>query len=294
MKLGFGIIYGCCTLLLCVSGRAFSAEDAGKGAYDKLQEAEKLQNRDVDKALDVYLEAVGLYEKVMAADPTNRIYKANYKHCLGSRGYCQIERAQVLLKEDNLAGAAKYFLGAVAAYELALTKVPDEKGFATNRDYAKRNGAKAVFDGLLASKGQAPDLDLIAFDGKRFKLSELKGHVVLLEFWAGWCPSCKESLPFLQQIQAQYGARGLRVVAVSVDKIKSWSRSNSDKKATDLSAAHPFAFLWGDEQAERAYGYFDSIPRMFLIDRNGNLSAKVYYEDKGEKAVSRLVEALLK
>jgi thiol-disulfide isomerase/thioredoxin len=294
MKLRFEIICGCCFLLLCLSGLAFGAEDAGKAAYDKLKEADTLQNRELDKALDVYLEAVDLYEKAMAADPTNRAYKTNFKYCLGSRGYLQIGHAQELLKKNNLAGAAKYFSGAVTAYDLALTKLPDEKGFANNRDYAKRNGAKAVFDDLLASGGQAPDLDLTAFDGKRFKLSEMKGDVVLLEFWAAWCPSSRESLPVLQQIHAQYGGKGLRVVTVAMDKTKSWSRSGSDKKAAGLSAAHSFTFLWGDEQAERAYGYFDSIPRMFLIDRKGNLSAKVHYEDKGEKAVSRLAEMLLK
>lgn len=294
MKRRFKIIGGCCCLLLCCSVLAFSAEDAGKAAYDKLKEADTLQNREPDRALAVYLEAAGLYEKAMAADPANLAYKTNFKYCLGTRGYLQIGQAQKLLKENNLAGAAKYFSGAVAAYDLTLTKFPGDKGFATNRDYASRNGAKAVFDDLLASGGRAPDLDLAAFDGKRFKLSAMKGNVVLLEFWAGWCPSCRESLPVLQQLHAQYGGRGLRVVTVAMDKTKSWSRGGSDKKAADLSVAHSFTFLWGDEQAERAYGYFDSIPRMFLIDRNGNLAAKVYYEDKGEKAVSRLVETLLK
>jgi len=294
MKRKFKIICGCCFLLLCFSVLAFSAEDAGKVAYDKLKEADTLQNRELDKALDVYLEAAGLYEKAMTADPANRAYKINFKYCLGARGYLQIGYAQKLLKENNLAGAAKYFSGAVTAYDLALKKLPDDKGFAANRDYAKHNGAKAVFDDLLASGGQAPDLDLIAFDGKRFKLSEMKGNIVLLEFWAAWCPSCRESLAVLQQLHAQYGGKGLCVVAVAMDKTKSWSRGGSDKKAAALSAAHSFSFLWGDEQAERAYGYFDSIPRMFLIDRNGNLTAKVYYEDKGEKAVARLVETLLK
>lgn len=294
MKLGYGIACGCCMLLLSWPGLALGAEDAGKAASSKLDEADGLQNQNLDKALDLYLEAAGLYEKAIAADAKNGAYKTDHKYCLGSRGYHQIGRAQALLKDGDLAGAAKYFSGAVTAYDLALTKFPDDKGFATNRDHAKRNGAKAVFDGLLASKGQAPDLDLATFNGKRFRLSELKGTVVLLEFWASWCPSCRESLPFLQQMQAQYGAKGLRVVAVSMDKVKSWSRSDSDKKAVELSAAQSSTFLWGDEQAEQAYGRFDSIPRMFLIDRNGHIAARVYYEDKGEKAVSVLVEGLLK
>jgi thiol-disulfide isomerase/thioredoxin len=63
----------------------------------------------------------------------------------------------------------------------------------------------------------APALSLPGQDGKTVSLADFKGHVVYLDFWASWCGPCKQSFPWLNDLQARYGVLGLKVLAVNVD-----------------------------------------------------------------------------
>ncbi len=75
----------------------------------------------------------------------------------------------------------------------------------------------AALPARSAEIGQpAPAVALPGLAGD-FKLAQYKGQVVLLDFWASWCVPCRHSFPWMNQMQAKYGPRGLRVVAVNVD-----------------------------------------------------------------------------
>ena len=67
-----------------------------------------------------------------------------------------------------------------------------------------------------AATTQAPDWQLKDLDGKTVKLSDFKGKVVILDFWAIWCGPCRVQIPVLKALQEQYAAQGLTVVGVSV------------------------------------------------------------------------------
>lgn len=70
---------------------------------------------------------------------------------------------------------------------------------------------------ILQPQRMLPAISLLNLDGTRTELQSLKGHVILLNFWATWCPACRKELPELQRLQAEHRA-DLRVVAVSVDR----------------------------------------------------------------------------
>ncbi len=124
----------------------------------------------------------------------------------------------------------------------------------------KRNAAywlAAAACALLAAPAGAtqPALDLEA----------LKGKVVLVDFWASWCGPCKESFPWMQQIQNRYAEQGVVVVAVNVDR---------DRKLADrfLEELRPrFSIAW-DPQGKLAETFrVEGMPASFYLDRSGHV-----------------------
>lgn len=112
----------------------------------------------------------------------------------------------------------------------------------------------------------APDFSVTSTDGKTVKLSSFKGKVVLLDFWATWCPPCREGLPVTAKFAKELGANGLVVMAISGEPIATISAFLS-KQSYQLPAYH-------DEAGSASMKYFaDSIPTTAIIDAKGNLSA---------------------
>lgn len=111
----------------------------------------------------------------------------------------------------------------------------------------------------------APEIALQDFNGKLVKLSQLKGKVVLVDFWASWCAPCRESLPFLDKLSKSYRDRGLVVLGVNID--------------SDLGAARkflkglPVSFtVLNDPEKLVAKAYAPpTMPSSYLIDRNGKV-----------------------
>ncbi|MDX8401481.1 MAG: TlpA disulfide reductase family protein, partial [Mariprofundaceae bacterium] len=92
-----------------------------------------------------------------------------------------------------------------------------------------------------------------------------KGEVVLLNFWATWCPPCREEMPSMAELYRKYAARGLRVLAVSVD------RRDADLAGFVKEYGLPFEVLHdADNAVSRRYGVF-KFPETFLIGRDGRI-----------------------
>jgi thiol-disulfide isomerase/thioredoxin len=123
--------------------------------------------------------------------------------------------------------------------------------------------------GKEPSSGQAPDFSLKSFDGREITLSQLKGKVVLLDFWATWCGPCKESIPHLIQLYKDYRERGFELVGMNVDK--------GDGEAVRrfvTSMDIPYPVVIAPEDVVRNYRV-TGIPVTFLIDRKGTIRQKV-------------------
>lgn len=113
--------------------------------------------------------------------------------------------------------------------------------------------------------GLAPDFALKALDGYNYRLSEYRGEVVAVVFWASWCGGCRRELERLQQLSDIYRDAGLRVIAVSVDERPEPARSI----AASVGVTYPVLLDTGKSVA-RAYDPPD-LPATWLIDRSGRL-----------------------
>lgn len=122
----------------------------------------------------------------------------------------------------------------------------------------------------LAVGDAAPDFTLNrSLDGKPAKLSDMKGKVRLVDFWATWCPPCREEIPGFIALQKKYQAKGLEVIGVSVDQ-------GGPEKVNDFVKKQGINYLslMSSSEAEAAYGGIRSIPTTFLIDRKGKVVKK--------------------
>jgi peroxiredoxin len=113
----------------------------------------------------------------------------------------------------------------------------------------------------------APDFTLKDISGNTIKLSDYNNNVVLLEFWATWCPPCKASIPELTEINAKYKTRGFTVIGVSVDNMQ-----DLPEHLTEFSRSYHINYpvLLGDEDVAVKYN-IKSIPVMYLIDKQGKI-----------------------
>ena len=122
----------------------------------------------------------------------------------------------------------------------------------------------------------APDFQLTDLNGKPLQLSALKGKVVILDFWATWCPPCRAEIPHFKELDAQYKSRGLEMIGISLDQ---GGESVVKSFLQEQGVTYPVAL--GDERIVRAYGGIRGIPTTFLIDKQGRIAKKlVGYHDK--------------
>ncbi|NOY43831.1 MAG: TlpA family protein disulfide reductase [Deltaproteobacteria bacterium] len=135
----------------------------------------------------------------------------------------------------------------------------------------------------------APDFDLVSVDGNHVRLSDLRGKVVLLDFWATWCPPCRVAIPHLVELQRKYRKEGLVVIGMNMDQ-------DPDELAQFMArTTFNYPVVRVDETTRMAYGGISSIPQAFLIDRAGYLrhSFMGFSPDIGrdmEEKVRRLLE----
>jgi len=102
-------------------------------------------------------------------------------------------------------------------------------------------------------------------DKGTIKLSSLKGKVVYVDFWASWCPPCRESLPWMDKLQYQYEDLGLVVIGINLDSDKRDARKFLKKMPISFTIAY-------DPDGHIADAYeVDVMPTSYLIDRDGNL-----------------------
>lgn len=137
---------------------------------------------------------------------------------------------------------------------------------------------------------QAPEFTLLNVKtGKMVSLSEYKGKVVLLDFWATWCVPCRKAIKGYEELFKEKHQEGFVVLAVSVDKRVKKLKDFVDKRPVSYPMLHD-----PDKKAMKAYGVF-RIPTTFIIDRTGAIKYKyVGGGENMEKIIKEKVEELLK
>lgn len=116
----------------------------------------------------------------------------------------------------------------------------------------------------------APPFVVKNLDGKLIRSNDLKGHPVVLDFWATWCGPCRASMPHLDTVQDRYRDRGLVVLGLSVDEAPPASVKRFTQK---LGVRFPIAMA--DERMLDQYGPIRSIPTTFFIHRDGRVVRRV-------------------
>jgi cytochrome c-type biogenesis protein len=122
-----------------------------------------------------------------------------------------------------------------------------------------------------AAAEPAPDVELKTTDGKPLKLSDLRGQVVLLNFWATWCVPCRSEIPGLNEMQRDLAGRGFKVLGVSTSDSAELIREYQKDVRQDYTVAV------GDDGVANKYSV-GVLPTTFVIDRQGRIRSKVIGE----------------
>ena len=132
---------------------------------------------------------------------------------------------------------------------------------------------------------QRPEFAMLDIDGSIRNIKDWDGKVVLLNFWATWCPPCKKEVPVFIELQQEYGKQGLQIVGVAVDNIEDVSAF-----AMEMNINYPL--MVGEQESidiARRYGnIFGALPFTVVINRNGIISSTF----AGEMTRSRTLKSL--
>lgn len=132
----------------------------------------------------------------------------------------------------------------------------------------------------------APDFALKDLDGKTVHLSDYKGKVVLLDFWATSCGPCRIEIPWFTEIQRAKKDQGFEVLGVSLDD--GWE----DVKPFLIAKKVNYRIVLGNDETTHAYGGIDAIPTTLLIDKKGNI-ASIHIGLGSKKEFESSIDALL-
>jgi len=122
-----------------------------------------------------------------------------------------------------------------------------------------------------ADDKSAPEFALRSLDGQNLRLSELRGEVVMINFWASWCGACRSAMPSLNELNEKYRRVGLKLLSVNVDDEQHKAEHMSD------SLRIRFPVLRDEQKAVSKLYRADTLPLTVLIDREG----KVRYSHTG-------------
>lgn len=119
-----------------------------------------------------------------------------------------------------------------------------------------------------AERKAAPDFTLKDENGKSVQLSDYRGKVVLLNFWATWCGPCKIEIPWFVEFERKHKDQGFAVVGISMDE-DGWQAV----KPFVSDAGINYRILMANDSVAQLYGGVDSLPTTFIIDRDGKIAA---------------------
>lgn len=136
--------------------------------------------------------------------------------------------------------------------------------------YLSFNSASQRPAGSVASGDMAPDFQLEDTKGNRVTLSELRGKVVMVNFWATWCPPCKEEMPSMEELNKIMAGEDFVMLAINTEK-------NGRSVVPDFLQKNPYDFtiLYDDQgTVQQEYGVY-KFPESFIIRKDGTIDQKV-------------------
>lgn len=139
---------------------------------------------------------------------------------------------------------------------------------------------------LVKAGTHAPDFKMKTIDGKTFKLSQLKGKTVVLDFWASWCPDCRKDAPEVVRMYKEYAPQGIEFVGVSMDTdMEAWRKVCEQFGITYTQVSELKKFKETD--IAKAYGV-KWIPSMVVVDKEGKVALSTVLTYKVDKYLKEL------
>ena len=167
----------------------------------------------------------------------------------------------------------------LAAFLMAATTVWAQ--FGPEPDFDSKYATELVKAGV-----QAPDFKMKTIDGKTFKLSQLKGKTVVLDFWASWCPDCRKDAPEVVRMYKEYAPQGIEFVGVSMDTdVEAWRKACEQFGITYTQVSELKKFKETD--IAKAYGV-KWIPSMVVVDKEGKVALSTVLTYKVDKYLKEL------
>ncbi len=135
--------------------------------------------------------------------------------------------------------------------------------------------------------GLAPDFALTLFDGGVVELADFRGQVVLLNFWASWCPPCRDEALDLQALYSDYRESGFTIIGINM-------LESSPQKALDFIEEFGISYANGEDRQQRVTNLYrvEGPPESYLIDQAGDVR-QFYFGSIRYDKLSRAIEALL-
>ena len=140
-----------------------------------------------------------------------------------------------------------------------------------------------------SSNKPAPEFALKDANGQTVHLSDYRGKVVLLDFWATWCGPCKVEIPWFIDFEAQFKNKGFAVVGVSMDE-DGWNVIKPYVQKMNMN----YRVLLGNDTVSNAYGGLDSLPTTLLIDRDGGIASVHVGVSMGKEEFRNAIVQLLR
>lgn len=145
-----------------------------------------------------------------------------------------------------------------------------------------------VFANVALEGNVAPNFTLKASDGFNQRLSEYRGQVVLLNFWASWCGPCRQEIPHLEKLYRSYEKLGFVVLGVNLDE----KNARAQQMLAELGASFPTVFD-NEKQVSKLYR-INAMPTTVLIDRDGKVrhihrGYQASYIDQYQKEIRKLL-----